>query len=386
MRRGLRLASISGTLLALMALVASCSAAPAAAPTTKPQPTTAPAAPAAPTKAPAAPAAAPTTASQPAPVKPLSPVVKLKVAVVGTVADAGIYIADERGYFKEEGIEIETLPGTSQDMYSPMATGQIDVAGIGPNSGFFNAIARDIPIKIVADKGSLKPGFPLLGFVVRTDLIESGAYKSLADLKGMNIAESNQGVGVNIDLDKVLEKAGLTRKDIKITLIPFPNQNPAYGNKQLDAGIQQEPLLTAGVAAGLYKKVIGLDEVYPNHQVGCILYSPQFAKNTEVANRFMVAYIRGVRDYNDAFDKAKNKDRADIINILAKRTTVKDVAIYDKMGMAGLNPDGYVNAESIAIDAKWFLDNGYIKQQPDLKTIIDNSYVDYAIQRLGKYK
>jgi hypothetical protein len=47
-----------------------------------------------------------------------------------------------------------------------------------------------------------------------------------------------------------------------------------------------------------------------------------------------------VRDYKDAL--GKDQDRADVVDILAKNTTVKQAALYGRMTMPGLNPDGAV--------------------------------------------
>ena len=108
------------------------------------------------------------------------------------VSDGGLLLADEKGYFKEEGLDVEiTVLASTPDVYGPLATGQVDIAGTGPNSGFFNAIQRDIPVRIVADKGNVAPGNGFLSLVVRKDLIDSGDFKDLADLKGKTLAHAS---------------------------------------------------------------------------------------------------------------------------------------------------------------------------------------------------
>ena len=61
----------------------------------------------------------------------------------------------------------------------------------------------------------------------------------------------------------------------------------------------------------------------------------------------MVAYLQAVREYNDAFRKNDPALRPEIVSILSKYTTVKDPALYDRMQLAGLDPDGEVNVESL---------------------------------------
>ena len=88
------------------------------------------------------------------------------------------------------------------------------------------------------------------------------------------------------------------------------------------------------------------DVAYPNQQVAVILYSGDFARKQDLATRFMAAYLR-VRDYNDAFTKQDAARRAEVIEILAEYTTIKDRALYEKVVMPGLDPNGKVNVDSL---------------------------------------
>src|SRR5690349_2355955 len=135
-----------GALGALLLVFGACTPA-SAPPAAKPAPAATQAAPstaggatgagqpaaAAPAK-PAAQAAAPTAA--PAPVH-----VRLsgqKLAVEGVT-----WIADERGYFRQEGIEIENVTfGSASEMIPALATGQLEAAPMPANPAMWNAVAR----------------------------------------------------------------------------------------------------------------------------------------------------------------------------------------------------------------------------------------------------
>jgi NitT/TauT family transport system substrate-binding protein len=128
------------------------------------------------------------------------------------------------------------------------------------------------------------------------------------------------------------------------------------------------------------------DQYAPNQQVAVIQFAPQFAKKTDLATRFMIAYLRGVRYYNDAFTKKDPAARAEVINILAGATALKDKALYDKMGLPGLNPDGAVNLADLKRQQDYYLAANEQKNAADLDKLVDGGFVAAALKVLGPYK
>lgn len=379
------------TTMVIALVLAACAPAPTPTPTkAPPAPTKAPEAPkaATPAAAPKAttPAASPATPKAEAPAKPKELAV-VKVGLVGYGSDGGAFIADARGYFKEQSIQFEFVPfNAPPPMVSALATNQVDVAGVGPNPQFLNAVSRDINIKTVADKGNLSKGNGFLALVVRKNLVDSGKYKGAADLKGLKIAIAPPAMtspsAINVDI--MLQGVGLTLKDVELVDLANPEVPAALAGGSIDAAAAGEPLISQAVEKAVGVRVIGFDEVSPNMQISGISYSPAFMKDRpDVAKRFMVAYVKGLRDYNDAF--VKNKGKADVIKILTQATSTKDPAVWEKMVPTGLNPDGYINLDSYAYQIDWYFKNGQIKEKRDAKDLVDNQYVDYAIGVLGKY-
>src|SRR5436309_1575040 len=142
-----RLRGLGATLLLATALLlAACSTAGGA----PPAPSAAGAAP------PAGPAAAPSAAVAVAPTKPPEPA-RVRITDAQITSAAGSYIAAEKGYFREEGIEVEFIP-TGADQVPIVVADQADVAGAPINAFLFNAFARGIPLRVVADHGANLPG------------------------------------------------------------------------------------------------------------------------------------------------------------------------------------------------------------------------------------
>ena len=84
------------------------------------------------------------------------------VVTVGTtfsMTDLPFFIGTARGYFRDEGIEVKFVNfDSAARMIAPLASGDLDAAAGGPSAGLYNAIARNIGVRIVADKTATPPG------------------------------------------------------------------------------------------------------------------------------------------------------------------------------------------------------------------------------------
>jgi NitT/TauT family transport system substrate-binding protein len=249
----------------------------------------------------------------------------------------------------------------------------------------YNAFAREIDVRLVADKGRIPPGHGNAGLVVRPDLWESGV-RTLTALRGrrVGLAGYTAGSAVTLFLGVALERQGMSLSDIEPVDVPLPDLNTALSNRSLDAGIQIEPLLTLGLANGLFQLIQRSDELAPNLQSGFVLYSAAFARHqTEAGRRWMVGYLRGVRDYYDAFER--NRGRAEVVEILARTTGVRDLSLYDRMVSSYMDPNGRMNVQSLIDAQEWFAAHGYVPQKVDVQALVDYQFVDYALGVLGEY-
>ncbi len=96
------------------------------------------------------------------------------------MADAPIYIALEKGYFKQQNLDVEDVAfETGADMIAPLTAGQLEVGGGGVSAGFYNALSRGFDIQIVADKGHVGSDSNYVNFLVRKELIDSAKSKRL---------------------------------------------------------------------------------------------------------------------------------------------------------------------------------------------------------------
>jgi len=257
-------------------------------------------------------------------------------------------------------------------------------------ASLYNAVAQNIAIRAVADKGSMRPGYGFSGLLVRKDLVDSGRFKSLHDLKGMKIAVGTFGSANSSAVNEALKRGGLAWNDANMVAITFPEHLAAYANKAIDASMTNEPTASEAVKEGLAVRVAGNDEIYPDQQTAVVIYSEVFArKRPEVALKFMRAYIKAIREYNDALKDGRiaGPNADDVISTLTEYTFIKDARLHREITPAAIDPDGRMNLRGLANDLQFFKERKLI-QDPAItvERIIDTSFAEEAVKELGPYK
>ncbi|HEV2573267.1 MAG TPA: ABC transporter substrate-binding protein [Beijerinckiaceae bacterium] len=316
---------------------------------------------------------------------------KVNLGYTRLATDIGLYVADKRGYFKAEGLDVNfVLFDSAARMITPAATGDLDVVAGATSAGFYNAVARGIDLRVVADKVSTPPGRTSQTLIVRKALVDSGRFKTLADIKGLKVANSAPGTAAMASLYKMVERAGLKISDVELVSLGFPQQVLALSSGAIDLALPAEPMTTEAVTKGYGVKVITDDEAYPYHQIAVLFYSGKFAKERpEVARKFLKAFLRGVRDHNDALDAKGNftgpKGEA-IIAILNEYTTIKDPAFYRSFPLAFCNPDGTIHLDSLKNDFQVYKEAGLLEGTVDPLKPIDTSFLDAVLKEIGPYK
>ena len=350
----------------------------------------APAAPAA--SAPAA-AGVPGTAPAPAPPAPTAAPVALTPVRMGTqtsVNDIAMWLGAERGYFKEEGVDLDLVPfSNASEMVPSLATDQLEAGGIAFNPATINALARGVSLKAVLDRATFRPGFATQAMVVRKPVYDAGRGRTLGDLRGLTVSvlPPGKGTGSACALNAGMLKFGATINDIEIQQLTAPDMLGAFVNGQVDAGLLQEPFLTEALRQGNGVRIMGQDEMYPNFTLGVTAFSVKLYENRPAAKAVAKAYIRASRAYNDAVSgRTPPSDRVQIDALLARYTKI-DEATVREMTPTGVSPNGVINVESQLYCHRFFVDEGLVPQpltDAQLAAVFNTELLDEVLAEMGR--
>jgi NitT/TauT family transport system substrate-binding protein len=309
----------------------------------------------------------------------------IKVGTVGRPDMAAFELAYHRGYFARQGIQIKDVPASSgQEFAVALATNQVQVASGVPNAALFNALNRGIDIRLVADQAHVGgPDDRTVTIVVRADLMDGGIVRVASDLKGRTVSTGPlPGQYPDVFLGRLLTLAGLAPEDVQVSHIAFADALAALASKRLDAAFMIEPLAAQAERQNIARVLVRGGMVDPGAQLSVLQYSPEFARQTVIATKFMVAFLEGARDYYDAIFLNQNRDAA--ISILTSRLSLKDPTLWKEAMFRHTDLNGRINLADLQSQAAFYKKQGTLSGPiPDIEKYVDRSFAVAAVKLIG---
>ncbi len=297
----------------------------------------------------------------------------------------GAVIARERGYFAEVGIDDQEIVfGSGTEMTQALAAGQIEIGATSNTSAFFNALARGLRQPFVLDIWHLERGDQSWMVVVRPDLTDQ--IRQVPDLRGRvhAVASPMRDGGSAFLAKKLFDAYGLALDDAQWERLAYTDMLPALGNRAVEVGWMIEPFITLGKLRGLLVPWIALGDYAPGYQGAGIVFSESFIQErNDVAKRWAVGYVRGLRDQVEFV--ARGKDHDIIAPILAAHTGLP-LEVVDQVGWGPVDPDGRLNIESILESQRQLVEWGTIGQALPAERLVEPQFWEYAVQQLGPYR
>lgn len=300
----------------------------------------------------------------------------VKMADRGFLTNTPVYIAEEEGYFTDAGIKLEYTepPRSSAQMIPLLERGSFDVMASQLTSAFFAAVAQGGKSRIVADRGHVSAsGCDYDGVMVRRGLFDTLA-PTAATLRGKRFSLSAAGSAAYIT-DKYLESLGLRTKDMDMVRLGESVEAQALDAGSIDGLHVAEPHLSKLVSEG--HKLIGPARLYaPGMHYAVLIFGPSLTVDKrDVGERFMQAYLRGVKKFHEGLTASN-------VDIIARRTKLAPEVVRT-ICLPTISADGELNYESLLDFQKWAQRNGYLSTVLGAHGGTDMTFARQAARKLG---
>ena len=309
--------------------------------------------------------------------------VTVKIGTVRSISTVAILWAAEQGYFKEFGIKVvnENLD-TAANSIALLAQNQLQIVEGGISAGYFNALEKNLPVTMVLDRVSSPLGHNLM---LRPDLKDK--IRELRQLKGKTIATNGHGAVSTYEVGKLLETDGLTINDVDIKVIPFTQYSVAFANKAIDAVIVIPPFTAQLLDGGHAVAFKDPDDLVKPHPltIAVSMINTDWAKaNQQVVRNYYLAYLRGIRDYCQAYHGGAVRQA--MIDLSIRTGTETRPELLHKYPWPARSPNGGINIASMLDMQAWFVKSKMSSGELPAARLLDTSYVDYAVEKLGPWQ
>jgi NitT/TauT family transport system substrate-binding protein len=292
----------------------------------------------------------------------------VRVAYQPTASNGPLYIAEDEGFFAKQGIDVEFVKTANSAAALPLLVSGDVAASTGPlKIGLLNAVIKGEHVRIVADKGSVTSGScTVLAMMVRKDLFDKDIVTNVSDLKGRKIATHD----ADYDLFRSLAVGNLTKNDIETVDMDFPTTVSAFQNGAIDAGVLTEPYLTQARNSGSAVVLVPAQDYMPGWPMP-LYYGPAILdKDPELGRRFMVAFLQGVKQYNEG--------KTDRNLAIMENYTHLDRDLLNQTCWWPVATDGNPSRQPVREYTDWMYANKMISQNLNDDQLFNMSYVTYA--------
>jgi NitT/TauT family transport system substrate-binding protein len=303
----------------------------------------------------------------------------IKVGVVRTLAVGPIFVADQRGYFKDEGLDATIVYfDAAQPIAIAAASGDIDFGCTGMAAAFYSLAGQGV-LKIIAAGNREMPGFKNAGYIASNRAYDAG-FTSLKQLAGKTVAVTQIGSQLHYDLGLAADKYKIDLKDIHIAALQTnTNMSSAMAGGQADLGVFPVTPAMQLLSRGEVKLLGWVGDEVPYSQANTAFTATKIANDRhDTVERFLRAFKKGARDYHDAFadsdEHRKDGPTTDaMLALLATYTQQKPEDI--RVAIPWLDAQLRLDSKDVRHQIDWFRGQGQIKNAFNSDDIIDKRYV-----------
>lgn len=296
---------------------------------------------------------------------------KIRMGISSTnVSFLPMFAAYHKGFYREEGIDLELIFMSATLASTAVLTGDIDYNGAV--TGTIGAAVRGQPMKVLI----FTVARPLMFLMSKREI------KEPRDLKGKKVAGSSPGGTATLLANQVLRHFGL-EPGRDVSVLPMAgaaaSRFAVLESGTVDASLLSVPENILALEKG-YNELIFLGDVVEFPQNGFGTSEKRIRENADEIYRMVRATLRGLMFIWD-----KNNHEA-VLDILMKQWKVNNRKLAAEMFRhvsRVLTKDAYVKPESVQVLIDLARENAKVAKPITIAEVVDYSFVDRARRELG---
>ena len=304
---------------------------------------------------------------------------KARIGVLRLSSSAPVFIAQDKGYFREAGLEVELkFFDAAQPIAVATTSGDVDFGITAFTAGLYNLAGKGV-LKVIGGMSREKAGYPLIGYFASNNAYAAGL-KTPKDLAGKRVAMTQVGSSFHYSLGLLADKYGFKLADVKIVpLQSLSNAAAALKGETVDAALL--PISTARKLTdeGGAKFLGWVGDETP-WQLGAVFASPKTLTNKALVTKLLGALAKADREYHDVILAAMkggvapiNDQTKPLLEIIAKYTNLPVEQVVGNC--AYIDPDGKLDVKNVDNQIKWLQEQGFVDKGFDANAIIAKDYV-----------
>jgi NitT/TauT family transport system substrate-binding protein len=304
---------------------------------------------------------------------------KARIGVLRLSSSAPVFIAQDKGYFRDAGLEVDLkFFDAAQPIAVATTSGDVDFGITAFTAGLYNLAGKGT-LKVIGGMSREKAGYPLIGYFASNNAYGSGL-KTPKDLAGRRVAVTQVGSSFHYSLGLLADKYGFRLGDVKvIPLQSLSNAAAALKGETVDAA-----LLPASTARKLIDdggaKLLGWVGDETPWQLGAVFASPKTLSNKALVTKLLAVLERADREYHDVILAAMKDGSAPIndrtrplLDIIAKYTNLPVEQVVGNC--AYVDADGKLDVKNVDNQIKWLQEQGFVDKGFGADAIIAEDFV-----------
>src|SRR5918996_247131 len=281
-----------------------------------------------------------------------------------------LQVAYHKGFYKDEGIELEIILMPTNVINTATLTGQLDINGAV--TGTVGSAVQGSPVKLLI----VTVGKPLLFLVSRKEI------KDPRELKGKKIAGSSPGGSATILAKQTLKHYGVD-PDRDASVLPMGGSTSsrfaALEAGLVDATVLPVPEIIFAKAKG-YNELTFMGDIAQFPQNGFGATERKIRESPDEVYRMVRATLRGLLFLSDV------KNRDEVVQIIMKQHKVSDRKLAEQMlgySRRVVTKEAQVTPQEVQFLIELMRTNAKVSRPVTVEEVVDFSFLDRARKELG---